>query len=503
MSQRKIGTLLSYIHIVISNTISILYTPYMLRVMGQSEYGLFGTANSFISYLSILSFGIGGAYIRFNARYRANCDKEGEKRLNGMFLTIFSILALFVSIGGFLFIVLAGRLVKDTFTYTELYKLRIIMLIMTLNTMCTFLFNVVLMALQAYERFICIRLTLIISSVVQPILNVIALKSGGRAITITVISFAVSLSCYIWFFCYARAAIQLRFSFKKFCWPEFKELFVFSSFLFINAITDQINFSTDNIVLSAMGGTTAVAIYTVGATFKSYFQNFSSAISAVFAPQVNRLVAENHEMCELDDIFIRVGRVQFYVVALILIGYVSIGKQFIILWAGQEYIGAYWIGLLLILAVFVPSFQNIGIQIQQAMNMHKARSIAYFFIALCNICLTIVFARWWGGVGAAAATTLTMFVGTVLFMNYYYYKKIGLDIPKFWLEIFSILPCCLPAAVLGIVINCMLSLDSFFDVLIAAVAITLVYFLSCWKFSMNQYEKELISKPIYRVLKTR
>ena len=67
MSQRKLGTILSYLNIFLSNTISLIYTPYMLRMLGQSEYGIYGTAQSFISYLSILSFGIGGAYIRYNA----------------------------------------------------------------------------------------------------------------------------------------------------------------------------------------------------------------------------------------------------------------------------------------------------------------------------------------------------------------------------------------------------------------------------------------------------
>ena len=60
MNQRKAGTLLSYLHILVSNTISIIYTPYMLQMMGQSEYGLNGTAASFVSYLSILSFGMHG-----------------------------------------------------------------------------------------------------------------------------------------------------------------------------------------------------------------------------------------------------------------------------------------------------------------------------------------------------------------------------------------------------------------------------------------------------------
>ena len=44
MSQRKLGTILSYLNIFLSNTISLIYTPYMLRMLGQSEYGIYGTA---------------------------------------------------------------------------------------------------------------------------------------------------------------------------------------------------------------------------------------------------------------------------------------------------------------------------------------------------------------------------------------------------------------------------------------------------------------------------
>lgn len=219
-----------------------------------------------------------------------------------------------------------------------------------------------------------------------------------------------------------------------------KELFVFSSFLFLNSITDQITFSTDNIVLSAVKGTTATAIYSVGAQFKGYFMNFSSSISNVFAPQINRIVAEGLGKKYLDEIFQRVGRIQFYVVSLILIGYSIVGKSFIRIWAGEDYRDSFEIGLLLIVAVFVPAFQNIGIEIQKAMNMHKARSVVYFLIALFNVVLTIPASVKWGGIGAAVATTISMFFGTVLFMNWYYWKKIGLDIFRFWREIISIIP---------------------------------------------------------------
>ena len=40
-SQLKIGAILNYAIIVLNTVVGLLYTPYMLRMMGQSEYGLY------------------------------------------------------------------------------------------------------------------------------------------------------------------------------------------------------------------------------------------------------------------------------------------------------------------------------------------------------------------------------------------------------------------------------------------------------------------------------
>lgn len=500
MSQRKAGTLLTYLHIFLSNTISLVYTPYMLRMMGQSEYGLYGTASSFISYLSILNFGIGGAYLRFNARYRAVNDREGEKRLNGMFLIVFSFLSLLVFIGGMVCVLFAGKIVEDTFTIQELTKLRIIMILLTVNMMVTFVFNVVSMALQAYEKYFFIRIVMLISAIVTPLINVIALKIGGRAITISAISLATSILCYLAYFIYARKSIHMEFSFKGVQKDVMKEIFVFSGYMFLNSITDQITFSTDTIILSAIKGTSAVAIYTVGANFKNYFQQLASAVSGVFGPMLNLMVAQDKSVKALDEVFIKVGRVQFYVVSLVMIGYLSIGKDFVRMWAGENYVDAYYIGLMLMIAVFVPSFQSVGLEIQKAMNKHKVRSIVYFMIAIVNVIITIPFSKMWAGIGAALATMISMFLGRVLFMNYYNGRYIGLDIKEFWKVIASILPGYIIPCILACVVNHYWAINSYMDIMLSAMVISLTFFVSIWMFSMNTYEKELVAS-IFRKLK--
>ena len=100
VNQRKAGAILSYVQMILSTVIGLTYTPIMLRILGQSEYGLFGTASSLTSFLSLLSFGMAGAYIKFVMEYRVAGDKEGENQgdQEGCIIFLRRIAAVFVLI---------------------------------------------------------------------------------------------------------------------------------------------------------------------------------------------------------------------------------------------------------------------------------------------------------------------------------------------------------------------------------------------------------------------
>lgn len=505
MNQRKAGAILSYIGFLINNITGLIYTPYMLRVMGQSEYGIHGTASSITAYLSLLTFGIGGAYLRYNAKCRAEHDLEGERRLNGIFLLVFTILSgLVILVGGGL-VLFSEVLVGAKFTATELSRLQIVMILGVVSMVITFMLTAIHMCLQAYERYFYIRIVHLIAGIATPIINVIALMLGGRAVALSVCSLVLSIFCEIAYIIYAVKVLNFKMTFKGIKFAYVKDIFIFSSFLFLNAITDQITNSTDNIILAATSGTAAVAVYTVGAHFRSYFLNFSTSISSVFSPQVNKIVANagENDNKSLDALFLRVGRIQFYVLSLVLIGFLSIGKEFILVWAGPDYGSAYTIGWMLLVATFVPLFQNVGLEIQKAKNMHKARSVVYLIIAIANVAATIPLAHRMGGVGAALATMITMLIGNTFFMNWYYGARIGLDMWGFWKSILSILPGFIAPCIVGYVCHKFWTIDSYLEILLSAGAITVVYLLSIWLLSMNKYEKDLIASPIKKLLRRR
>ena len=153
-------------------------------MLGQAEYGLIGTANSLTSYLSLLSMGIGGSYIRFNAIARTKGDKKEEHRVNGMFQIIFTVISGLTLLVGTILVICSSSIFAENYTAAELIEIRWIMICLILQIVVTFMFNTTAMALNAYEKFVFIRVCLLISSCVQPIVNIIALYFGGNAVTI-------------------------------------------------------------------------------------------------------------------------------------------------------------------------------------------------------------------------------------------------------------------------------------------------------------------------------
>ena len=64
-NQIKIGALLSYVQIFISIAVGLVYTPVLIKYLGQNEYGLYNTVASVITLIELLKLGINHSYIRY------------------------------------------------------------------------------------------------------------------------------------------------------------------------------------------------------------------------------------------------------------------------------------------------------------------------------------------------------------------------------------------------------------------------------------------------------
>lgn len=501
-TEKQLGVILQYSQMGLSILISFIYTPIMLRILGQAQYGLYNLSNSIISYLSLLSLGFGASYIRFYSRYKKDNDENGIKKLNGLFLIVFMVMGAVALLGGLCLSCNVSLFFNDTYTSEDLRIARVLMIFMSINLALSFPTSIFTSYVTSQEKFIFQKLLNMIKTVVSPFLTLPILLMGygsiGMVVVTTIITVMVDATNIL--FCVYK--LKMSFDVRK---PDFhllKEIALFSAFIAINNIVDQINWATDKIVLGKVCSSAAVAIYAIGSQINSYYLSFSTAVSNVFVPQVNRIVISDksakQKNAQLTDLFTKVGRIQFIVLMLILTGFIFFGKYFIIKWAGDGYENSYYVVLLLIAPVTVPLIQTTGMEIQRAKNMHQFRSYIYLGMALLNIMISIFLAMRWGEIGAAFGTTISLVVANGFIMNWFYHKKIGIDIIYFWKQIGKFIPALIPPIIVGIVLN-IKPTTSLIGFAVRMVVYSVVYCLSFYFLGMNDFEKDQIRKILRKL----
>lgn len=488
----KYGALLSYITIFLTTTIAIVYTPVMLRYLGQGEYGLRSLAGSVVSYLGLLNLGIGSAMVRYITKYKVNGDKKMVDSIITLFLCVFTGLAFVAILVGVFLIFNVNGLFADSLTLEDFHKMQILMSLMTFNIALGMVSSVFYAVLMAYERFVLMKVQGLICAILNPLIMLPLLISGYKAIGITLAETVINFlnTAFIVIYCFRLLNVKLLFrGFEK---SFLFELFGFSFFVLLAMIVDKVYWGTDQVILGAVSGTIAVAIYSVGSSFTTYFMSFSTAITGLFLPRLTEMNERQASNDEFTELFIKVGRVQFIILCFVLGGFIVLGKQFIILWAGTEYAQAYYIALAVLIPFLVPLIQNLGLQLLYARNKHKFRSLLLLFFAIVNIVLSIPAAKIYGGLGCAVVTGLSFIAGQILILNWYYYHRIGINIPLFWKNIFKMaIPFIIVLIISGFIIW-QLHCDSWFMLLIGALIYTIIYCLVIWFVAMNKYEKELL-----------
>lgn len=501
INQRKAGVILSYAGEIVKILVNLVYTPIMLRLLGQSEYGLYQLVYSVVSYLSLLSLGFGSSYLRFYSRYKAQNDEDGVAKLNGMFILIFCSISVICILCGTVMVRNIRTIFGTGLTESEYATAKVLMELLIINLALTFPNSVFNCSITAHEKFLFQKLLILLQNLFSPFLTLPLLIMGygsiGMVSVTTLLTFVLLISNM--FYCFKK--LHVRFAFHGLKISLFKEMWVFTFFIFLNQIIDQINWSVDKFLLGRFAGMTAVAVYGVGGQINTLYLQFSSSVSNVFVPKVNRIVAETNDNTELTTLFTKVGRIQFIVLGLILTGFVFFGMPFVNLWAGEGYGASYAVALLLIIPVTVPLIQNLGIEIQRAKNMHKARAVVYLAIAIANVFISIPLIKFFGPEGAALGTAISLFAGNIIFMNWYYHARIGMNMFYFWKEIAKFIPALIAPCVVGIAIMKFVNITGLVKLGVFAVVYAAVYGLSMYFFGMNEEEKQLVMGPIRKILR--
>ena len=410
----------------------------LLSFVGQADYGVYQSCYSFVFSLTLLSFGFSQAYVRFYTREKARGTEDGVQRLNGVYLILYALVGALALGFGLVFAANAGVIFSAGFTADQISTAEVVIAILS-GSIAVTLFNSVFDSfVLAHEEFRFQQTRQLVTTLATPFVAYGLLCFGLGVVGVALAQLAVNIVLLGLNASFCMGKLGMRFDVRRLDMRLFRSIAAFSAWIFANQICDLVNQNVPNVLLGAFTGASTVAIFAVSIQIRNVFFSLSTTMSNVFVPEINRIVAKSDDNSALTQLMARVGRYQAILYLWVLGGFALLGRFFVASWAGPGFEDAYWLILAMATPLFIPLVQNTGIEIQRAKNRHKARSVCYLITAGFNVAFTMVFSGVLGYWAPALGFIAHCVFGTGLFMNWYYQRRIGLDMCRFWIHVLPV-----------------------------------------------------------------
>ena len=501
--QIKFGALMGYFAIVVNIVAGLVYTPWMIDKIGQANYGLYTLATSLIT-MFIMDFGMSAAVSRFVSIYNAKGDRKGADDFMGLvyklYLTVDTVILVALTIMYFFIDKVYKNLSPE-----EVIVFKRLFIIVAIYSIVQFPFMNLNGILTAHEKFIQLKACELFHKIIV-ILTVVAALFAGLGVEALVIANALSgiltilLKLYI-----IRKKTPLRANFRYFDKKLVVQIFGFSMWTTVSSLTQRLIFNITPSIITAVhvSGSVGSALFGLASTIEGYVYTFATAINGMFMPRISKIIVSGKKETDLLPLMIKIGRIQILITGLLTIGFIALGKSFVIdIWHKADFSESYICAVLLI----IPSLFYLPMQIANTTliveNKVRLQAIIFTIMGVLNVALSIPFSKWWGAIGASLSIFIAYSVRNIL-MAVTHHRVLKLNMFEFIKQTYlKLLPILLITLGLGFVLEYFNPISNIYIRFLSnGIVFVAVYFVLLWLFGLNDYEKNLFLSVPKRILK--
>jgi O-antigen/teichoic acid export membrane protein len=497
VSEIRRGALLSYCTILVVNFSGLLLTPFIIRSLGNADYGLYLLIGSMAAYLGVLDFGLNNAVTRYVAQCAATGDRAQEARFLGAALVVNALAAVAIIGLGILFYANIDTWFSGTLDAGQRGKARLMLMLLVANVVVTVTSSMFIAVCAGRERFTVPKLINLARYLVRIALVLALLQRGGGAVALIALDTTLSLFAFLANAFYALRSIGARFSMRALNIHLVRKVLAFSAWTFLFAVIGQFQWQSGQIIIGKTVGMESVAFYGIGIMFGTYYGAFSTAITGLFLPRATYMVFSSASPRALSAEMVRIGRMALLILLLILGGFALFGHEFLQLWAGPAYGSAWMVALAVMLAYTVPLVQSFANQLLEARALFAFKAKVYLVALPLGVALGYILLEPLGVLGMALGIASGWLVAVVI-MNFYYHHVLRLDIPGFFVALSrgiaqAFVACLIIAAILQ-----MLPGVGWPVLLAKMAAFTIAYVTLMYYVGMNDGERREVKGMIGR-----
>ena len=447
--KRSQGIVFAYLNTIISIIVSLVLTPFLLKTLGDTEYGLYQTTASSVNYLVLFEFGIGTVMTRNIAISRNDPESDNLESIVSTIFTIAVFFSLFIILLSIVFYHRIPFVYAKTMTSAQALYAKKIFILLTGYLLVSFFTQSLDGFLLGMEQYSFAKLRAIVISVAKLILTLSVLSFRRPAVLIAWIDLGLSICANVVTVVYCvrnNGSLIHRYRFDR---QILRASLPLCLALFLQSFINQANSNVDKFVIGAMLSLEDVALYTITQFFFTLFASIMAVPVSMYMPEIVRIMADKPDNKKLTESLVPACRLEAIIGGVILGGIFAVGKPFVSLFFGTSKAEAWRYALVILVPMYVNMTNAVVLNVLDVLNKRLARSFILMFGAVINVILTILLIGRYKIMGAVFATAVSLIVGNILLMNVYYWKKIGIRILFLFKEAYEgiLLPCAFSAAV--------------------------------------------------------
>lgn len=408
------GAGIVFFGMILGNLLGMIYQILLGRLLGPEDYGLFNLAGGIIALLSTFSvFGLYGSLSRFVPYHLKRNEKEIVK--SGINFSFTFVLSTSFVMAVVLF-VFSGRISTDIFNEERLQP---VLQIFALFLPILAVEKIIQGLLRGFKavKYHTLIYQFAIKMVKIPLFIILIFLGyqlfGAVFSLFTGLVFGIVLSWII----IKKKIFPDYSSYKRV--PIAKKLLLFSWPLALTGMVYILMSKTDSLLLGYFLDSSSVGIYTTALVIAGLLNAIGSSFAYIFLPVISEFFAKN-DVTSLESLFKSTSKWVFLIVFPLLLYILLFPQEIIDLLYGSAYIDGYMALAILSIGISMNLLTGVTGNILVGSGHTKMNLSCEIFALLFNVPLNIILIPLFGILGAAIATSFSLFARNIFSIGLVY-----------------------------------------------------------------------------------
>jgi O-antigen/teichoic acid export membrane protein len=426
-----INAISNWITVVVGVAVGFFLTPFIINYLGKTGFGIWKLIASIIGYYGLIDVGSSHAITRYIARYAGQKNYKALNETISTAIAIFAVLGLFVLISSFILAEPLAQFFRVPANQIEDFRYAVWVLGLTIAFQ--FIGSMLGAVIRAHELFVIANAVTIGGNLLRAGLVVFNLSHDMEFIGIAFANLAQMLIMTIIYFILCKILFSyFQPRFDQIRRSAFRALLIYGFMASIMAAVEFLRLELGSMIIGRLISLSALAIYAIPVFLIRYIRVFViSGTERLFIPRFSELEAKRKPK-ELNQLFLKTlsfsGVLSFCAGTLA----ITLGKKFIILWLGSDFLEAVGILWILVICFSFSLANSAGVAAMYALNRFRFLAIGGGIEVIFNLTLSILLASHYGIIGVAIGICVPMLITSVLVYPAYIAKILKISLKNYW-----------------------------------------------------------------------